>query len=152
MNKKSKAILIGGISFLIIASILSLVFSGSLVKPTDNSLAKDIEIPKYDVLQAQYTRELEIIEDYTGSDYTFQNPYIIVDPYEMNPGSALVIFEDSKPGDIEVTIQGDDAYSTYTYIKSSQTTHFEIPIIGLYLGRENTVTLKHQNGMIFLTM
>ncbi len=148
MKTKSKAILVGGISFIIIASVLILVFCGSLVKPTDKSLAEDIEIPKYDVLQAQYARELEIIEDYTGSDYTFQNPYIIVDPYEMNPGSALVIFEDTKPGDIEVTIQGDDAYSTYTYIKSSQTTHFEIPIIGLYLGRENTVTLKDQNGMV----
>jgi arylsulfate sulfotransferase len=146
MIKHSKIVFSFVIIFLIIGSSIVLIKNGLLVTPTEKSLRNDVEIPEYDVLQAQFERELEIKNDYSNGRYSIQNPYIIVDPYDMNPGSALVIFENDLPGNIEVTIQGDDAYSTYTYVKSSKTTHFEIPIIGLYLGRENIVILNDLNG------
>lgn len=146
MNKKLKGITIGGGVLIFCVLLILLLKTGLLVKPTEKSLEKNIEIAEYDVLRAQFNRELDIREDYSGGNFSFQNPYIIVDPYEMNPGSALVIFEKSQPGEIEVTIQGDDTFSNYSYSKSSLTTHFEVPIIGLYLGRENTVILKDEFG------
>ena len=148
MKKKTKvtlSILICAVA--IVGTLSGLYLTGALVNPTEKTFSESIEIPKYDILQVQYAKELEILEDYNSGEYSYQNPYVIVDPYSMNPGSALVIFEDSKPGTITVTIQGDHDYSTFTYTKSSQTTHFEIPIIGLYIGRDNIVTLQNQEGI-----
>lgn len=145
--KKRLSITIVSVIVLIIGVLVFVqVKNGVLVTPTDKSLAKLEEVPEYDVLQWQFQREQEILNDYKMVDYSFSNPYIIVDPYNMNPGSALAIFEGEKAGEIEVTIQGDDEYATYRYKKSNPSRHFEIPIIGLYIGRENVVSLKDQDG------
>jgi arylsulfate sulfotransferase len=145
--KKRLSIAIVGVIVLIIGVLVFVqVKNGILVSPTDKSLAKLEEVPEYDVLQWQFQREQEILNDYKMGNHSFSNPYVIVDPYSMNPGSALVIYEGEKAGEIEVTIQGDDEYATYRYTKSSPSTHFEIPIIGLYVGRENVVSLKDQDG------
>jgi arylsulfate sulfotransferase len=123
-----------------------LINKGIFVTPTEHSLKKMSEIPAYDVLKWQYDREIEILADYNQGTYLFQNPYVVIDPYEMNPCSALVIFETENPGDVKVTIKGDDESSTYRYTKIVSGTHNEIPIIGLYAGRENTVILDDSRG------
>jgi arylsulfate sulfotransferase len=135
------------IAFILFAGIMFFLFqNGVFVTPTDYSLKKMAEIPQYDVLKWQYERETEILADYSQGTYFMQDPYVIVDPYDMNPCSALVMFEAEKPGDIEITIKGDDVYSTYRYTKKISGTHYEIPIIGLYAGRENTVILNDNKG------
>ena len=132
--------------FLLVSCAFALVRGGVLVTPTEKSLATMTEVPSYDLLEWQYEREEEILTDYEGGTYTMQSPYIIVDPYDMNPCAALVIFEAQQAGNIDVTIAGDDAYSTLQYTKEIDGTHCEVPIIGLYAGRENTVTLQDEYG------
>jgi arylsulfate sulfotransferase len=147
--KKWQKIFIPVIVILLVVLVGVFMFrNGVLVKPTAQSLAKDIEVPTYDILQAQADQEKEILLDYQAGSYTFMDPYIVQDPYNMNPLSALVIFEGSEPGDVEVTIQGDDVATTFTYVKTSKTSHFEVPIVGLYAGRENSVTLKNPQGEV----
>lgn len=146
MKKWQKILLPVGIVVLVLLALLGIYRSGILVRPTDQSLAADTEVPQYDILQAQAQREQEILADYRAGNYTLQSPYVVVDPYDMNPCSALVIFEAAQPGEIEVTVQGDEAATTFTYTKTSSSTHFEVPIIGLYAGRENKVTLKDAQG------
>ncbi|MBI9043611.1 MAG: aryl-sulfate sulfotransferase [Anaerolineaceae bacterium] len=146
MKKKTIIIIIISVLLLVLISGFLLFRSGKLVTPTQRTLEKLNEVPSFDVLSWQFEREQEIVSDYTQGSYTFENPYVIVDPYEMNPLSALVIFEMQKPGDIIVTIPGDDDFATVTYTKSSTKAHFEIPIVGLYAGRENFVTLEDENG------
>ncbi len=137
-NKRIKIIVI------IISSIL-LVFLGVFVFgkiwaiPTKKSLDKQNEVVQYNLLEEQFKIEQEILKDYEAVDYTLQKPYIIIDPYGMNPLSALVIFEASKPCNIQITVTGDDIYSAYTYTKENIKNHAEIPIIGLYPGRENKI-------------
>lgn len=150
MKKGKKILAIALVCILILVAIgFTLFRSGALVKPTDQSLARLKEVPQYDVIQWQAEREGQLIEDYQGSIYTPESPYIIIDPYEMNPLSALVMFETEKPCDVQVTIAGDDAYATYTYVKEAGSTHLEVPVIGLYAGRDNKVTLTmlYQDGM-----
>jgi arylsulfate sulfotransferase len=103
-------------------------------------------VPQFDILKWQHAREMEILADYRQGNYSIEKPYVAVDPYEMNPCSALVIYEGYFSGEVEVTINGDDEYSTFKYIKKVSGSHYEIPVIGLYAGRENTVTLDDHKG------
>jgi len=101
-------------------------------------------IEEFDIFQNQLERELEIIADYNKNKdtWTIQNPYIVTDPYDFNPLSALVLFEITHDAEIEVTIVGDDEYATFTYSKSVVSGRAEIPIIGLYAGRTNNILLR----------
>jgi len=146
MKKWQKILIPVIVIVLLVLAALFLIRSGLLVRPTTQSLAADTEVPTYDILQVQADQEQQILSDYQAGTYTFSAPYIVQDPYEMNPLSALLIYEAAAPGEVEVTIQGDDAASTFTYVKTSKTSHFEVPIIGLYAGRENLIMLKNGQG------
>lgn len=130
---------------LIIAGVF-VVLSGALVRPSDRALESLREVPRYDLLTAQAAREESILEDYAQADYRMQEPYVIIDPYEMNPLSALVLFDPAGATSIEVTILGDDEASTLRYTKSISGNRAEVPILGLYADRENTVTLRADTG------
>ena len=140
-------ILIPILSLLVLAAVGAVVYaSGILVRPTVRKLAAMTEVPSYDILSAQAAREQEILVDYAGASYTISDPYVIVDPYDMNPLSALVLFDPAGTEIITVTVQGDDAASTLRYEKSVDSARAEVPILGLYAGRDNTVTLASDTG------
>ena len=132
---------------LLIAGVL-LLRSGALVRPSARSLAAMTEVPAYDVLAVQEALEAEILADYAQGRYTISDPYIINDPYDMNPLSALVLFDPAGATLVTVTIQGDDATSTLTYEKAISSIRAEVPILGLYAGRNNTVTLESDKGEV----
>ncbi len=144
-----KKLIISAISLLVIIAIAAgVVFSGILVMPTTASLAKDTPVKSYDILQAQYQRELDILADYAKGSYTLQAPYIIQDPYQANPLSALILFETNKPAQATVTVIGKDQYSTFSYTYSDFSTHHEVAVLGLYPDKKNQVTLAvtYQDG------
>ena len=120
--------------------------SGVMVRPTARKLAAMTEVPSYDILSAQAALEQEILADYAEASYTISDPYVIVDPYDMNPLSALVLFDPAGAKKITVTVQGDDAASTLRYEKAVDPARAEVPILGLYAGRDNTVTLAGDTG------
>ena len=144
-----KKLLISILSILVVLAIAAgVLFSGVLVMPTQASLAKDIPVPSYDLLQAQNQRELDILADYSKGSYTLQKPYIIQDPYQANPLSALIIFETAQPAQVTVTVQGKNRYATFPVTLDGFTTHHEVPVLGLYAGQVNEVDLSvaYQNG------
>jgi hypothetical protein len=146
-----KKILIGVVSFLIILAIAAgILLSGILVTPTQASLAKDSSVPIYDILQAQNQRELDILADYSKGSYTLQKPYVIQDPYQANPLSALILFETVQPAQVTVTVQGKNPSSTFPFLLVGFTTHHEVPVLGLYPGQANEVSLSlaYQNGEV----
>ena len=127
-------------------SLIVAVKSGLLVKPTEKSLAGLKEIPQFDILDNQAERENGILRDYGTGTYTLQKPYVLLDPYGMNPLSALILFETKKPSRINVIIRGDDKYSTFSYSSDEFVTSHQIPILGLYAGRNNAVILKSSDN------
>jgi len=132
---------------LLVAGAL-LLRSGALVRPSARTLASMTEVPAYDVLTAQAELEEEILADYAQGSNTILDPYVIVDPYEMNPLSAFVLFDTAGAARVKVTVQGDDPASTLTYEKSIDVERAEVPILGLYAGRDNTVKLESDKGKI----
>jgi len=127
---------------LIVCSALLIIKSGILVTPTTRSLKLLKEISEYDILTQQSEKEREILHDYESGTYTIKKPYIALDPYDMNPLSAVVLFDTERPSRIDITIQGDDVFSTFAYQIDTPSRHHQVPILGLYAGRNNTVLLK----------
>ncbi|MEN6635484.1 MAG: aryl-sulfate sulfotransferase N-terminal domain-containing protein, partial [Clostridiaceae bacterium] len=134
------------ILLVLLAGVALVLQSGILVRPTARKLAAMTEVPGYDILTAQAALEQDILADYAEAHYTLAEPYIIVDPYDMNPLSALVLFDPAGTKSITVTVSGDDAASTLSYVKAVDSARAEVPILGLYAGRDNTVTLTSDTG------
>jgi arylsulfate sulfotransferase len=146
MKKKILVILVTLVVILGIAA--AILFSGVLTMPTKAGLAKATPVPTYDILKTQQQRELDILADYAKGSYVPQNPYIIQDPYQANPLSALILFETAEPAQVSVRVVGKNQYATFPYTIDSFTTHHEVAVLGLYAGQANQVelTVTTQNG------
>lgn len=82
-----------------------------------------------------------MIKEASQSDkYSLDNPFILVNPYKVNPLSAIMVFKTKESVSVELYIN-DLLMTTF----SSSTEHI-IPIYGLYSNTNNFVTLKTSNN------
>ena len=94
-------------------------------------------------LEHQEETDARLLQASHNMQYTFENPYVEVNPYGVSPLSAVAIFNTDKPMNISILIQsnkgnskGDVSFNFDGY----NTTH-EIPIYGLYANTTNHVVL-----------
>jgi arylsulfate sulfotransferase len=144
---KKKLLIIIGTFTIIISSLCYLIFTYQLVEPTNNTLSTLQEVTSYDILAEQLDIEKNILLEYESSHYTFEDPYVIVDPYNFNPLSALVMFSTEKSDIIDITIIGKDDYSTFSYTLSVDSNIVQLPILGLYEGTSTEVILTNSSGI-----
>ena len=128
MNKKTVIVLVAAVVVVIIAvfRIFGMQTEG------ENQVENVVSLMEK---QIQDENKLEI------SGYTLDDPNVVLNPYEISPLTALVIFETDEEVSPEVTIHGDSDLTTYTHTFAKGTEHY-LPIYGLYAGRENKVTIK----------
>uniref|UniRef100_UPI003FF088E3 aryl-sulfate sulfotransferase n=1 Tax=Candidatus Ventrenecus sp. TaxID=3085654 RepID=UPI003FF088E3 len=81
-------------------------------------------------------------KDYNTEGYTIDNPNVVLNPYDISPLSALVLFETEQEENVKVTIKGKDALTTYTHTFEAAKKHF-LPIYGLYADKENEVVISY---------
>ncbi len=106
-----------------------------------------------DKLSEQSVQEAKMLETFEAGNYTLENPYIVVNPYDIAPLSAYVMFETEEEtwADIYVHASVDSKYEEYCSIKYDfdedlGKTHV-LPIYGLYDGTTVvTVTLHDADG------
>ena len=77
----------------------------------------------------------------SASGYTFDNPKIVLDPYENAPLSALVMFETDREEEVTITVVGKDELSTFEQTFEAAKEHY-IPVYGLYADTLNEVVIK----------
>jgi len=83
-----------------------------------------------------------LIEEYEQGNYTFDEPFIKVDPYDTSPLSALIMFETDEPMQVKVTTGiGEDEEEIVKLWDEPNTSH-EIPVLGLYPGEKNIVRIE----------
>lgn len=145
MKKLSLKII--SILFIIIGS---LYFSKILITPNLLTQSNYTEVQEFDILTWQAQREKEIVNEYQSKLYTFISPFVILDPYEMNPLSALVLFESEVNDQYMITVTGHDSYSTYSYKLDRKLGRTEMPILGLYPNELNKVSIESSQGRIDL--
>ncbi len=142
MNKKILYITL--LLVLVIASGVAVVFSGILVMPTAAKMASYTVVDTNDILAVQKQKELDILADYQAENYSLENPYVIQDPYQANPLSALILFETESPAIITVEVVGKDKFTTFNYTYDEPVTHHEIAVLGMYAGTINKVHLTSE--------
>lgn len=127
------------ISIITIAIILLTFITLYCLKETENlSSYFDIKstsslINQIDI-QESINKELNNIS--TSKEYTIESPYIKLNPYNISPLSAIIIFSSSEESIIDVYINGD------YFTKMEKTKEHVIPIYGLYEDYINEIVLK----------
>lgn len=136
--------------FCLVLLIAGLYGSGILVKPNWITEARLTEIPTYDVLTWQAQREDDLIAEVTQNQSTFLDPYVMVDPYEMNPLSAVVMFMAQEASTYIITVTSKNDYAALTTSVQRDAGLTILPIIGLYAGSNNKVIIESETQSITL--
>ena len=130
MKNKKKIILIALLVVIVLVVVLLFVL---------NSLAANNKEVEQTISLVDTQTELE--KEFVSKGYTIDKPNIIVNPYEISPLTALVIFETEEEVAPTVTIMGKDEHTTFTHEFESNTVHY-LPIYGLYAGEANEVIIE----------
>lgn len=122
--------------FLMISSCLMLIMSFSMLGYKVVSANEELDEIKDWILE-QADQEAYL----TPYGYTLDNPNIILDPYDISPLTALILFETDEEVEVTLTVKGKDANSTYTNKFKKETKHY-LPVYGLYPNTKNEVIIK----------
>lgn len=95
-------------------------------------------LEKKDILV--YQSELE--NKFTSYGYTIDEPNIILNPYEISPLTALVMFETNDYVSPTVTVVGKSEKTTYIHTFKESKTHY-LEILGLYPDYNNEVIISY---------
>lgn len=109
----------------------------------------NIEVPRVDnIVDKQQRVESHILTEYSLGKYTLHNPYIVRNPYSIAPLTALVIFETQDESKVSVNVKGKDKTTDIEYKFDEYSRYHEVPIVGMYAGRENEIelTVTNKNG------
>ena len=85
-------------------------------------------------------KQNEIQKDFKIYGYTIDNPNIILNPYEISPLTALIIFETEQEEEVTIKINGKTEEESIINTFEKSTKHY-IPIYGLYPDYDNIITL-----------
>ena len=130
---KKKIIMIGLVVLVIL--VIAALFIMNYLSNNQNSVEQVISL----------VENQEVLEKgFKAEGYTIDNPNIIVNPYEISPLTALVIFETEEEVSPTVTIVGEDENTTFTHTFDANTKHF-LPIYGLYARRVNEVIIEYND-------
>ena len=87
-------------------------------------------------------KQEKIEKEFKSEGYTIDNPNVILNPYDISPLTALVIFETDEEVEPTVIINGKDENTTFTNTFESNKVHY-LPIYGLYPDYNNEITIKY---------
>ena len=92
----------------------------------------------------------DINEKFYEDTYTYDNPFVVVNPYGNSPLSAYVLFTTDEPTQITYTVEGKTKDTEYSYTTKEYSVRHEIPLMGLYPGQVNNVKLevRNENGEV----
>ncbi|MCD8337317.1 MAG: aryl-sulfate sulfotransferase [Lachnospiraceae bacterium] len=107
------------------------------------------EISWTEIDYEDYLEEQSAIDDAlyaeAQSGYSFEAPFVVVNPYKNSPLTAMVIFTTSEETGVEVMVCGKDGENNITVTFDAETTHI-LPIYGLYAGDTTEVVLTLDDG------
>ena len=122
--------------YLIISSFLLMISSFCIICYFILEAKQEVTIEK-NLLQIQKEKEAYL----TPYGYTMEDANIVLNPYDISPLTALILFETTKEEEITVIIKGKDETTNITNTFVNSKTHY-IPIYGLYPDTENEIILK----------
>ena len=97
------------------------------------------------LVKRQTKAEREMLDAFAAGDYTLEQPLIKLNPYLINPLSAVVLFRTEKETAVTVTIYGKEERGNIVHTFPQAKEHI-LPIVGLYADCENCVELRLYEG------
>ncbi len=91
-----------------------------------------------DILYLQSQKEAQYL---SNTNYTIDNPNVILNPYGNSPLSALIVFQTKDLTTTTVTIKGKDGGQDLKHTFTPAKVHI-LPIYGLYAGYANKVIIE----------
>ncbi len=86
--------------------------------------------------------EMNIEKEFAEKDYTFENPYIKLNPYNRTPLGALINFKSGySENPVRIIVKGVDGSKDFMYTINKMGEK-GIPIINLYPNTDNKVNIK----------
>lgn len=86
--------------------------------------------------------EMDIEKEFAEKDYTFENPYIKLNPYNRTPLGALINFKSGySENPVRIIVKGVDGSKDFMYT-INKIGEKGIPIINLYPNTDNKVNIK----------
>lgn len=76
-----------------------------------------------------------------SGEYTEDNIYVQLDPYDASPLSALLLFQTEDAMTVDISVAGKDEATTIKNSFDDYETDHSIPVLGLYPDTENEVTV-----------
>ncbi|SFD86728.1 arylsulfate sulfotransferase [Lentibacillus persicus] len=113
--------------------------------PAPNPDAEQISAYDDERMAEQAEMDDELSAEYEDGSYSFEDPFIKLNPYGVTPLAALVKFETEEPVEIEVAVGNGDGQVPIQKKWDGYSTSHEIPVLGLYPDTENTVVLKAED-------
>lgn len=98
------------------------------------------------IIQQQYESEVAFLNEYETGNYSFEAPYVKLNPYLIAPLTALILFKTEEPTQVKVIVKGKTKDGDMMYRPTSDTKNHVIPVYGLYADYENTVELYLTSG------
>lgn len=92
------------------------------------------------LIDQQEVMESKILDEYYSGDFSIYKPLIKVNPYGINPLSALILFRTETEMPVTVKIIGKTELANFTKTFPASKDHI-IPVIGLYENFTNKVEL-----------
>ncbi|RYD02005.1 hypothetical protein N752_26495 [Desulforamulus aquiferis] len=97
------------------------------------------------IINEQYEAERQFLKEFDTGDYTFQNPYVKVNPYIIAPLSALVMFRTDEEVGVTITVKGKEPAGDISHTFPKSKIH-HLPIYGLYGDYDNKISLCLETG------
>ena len=101
---------------------------------TDIPLAMSLEENTYQVDQM-------IQDELESGNYTFEEPFVVPNPYQDAPLTAFVVYTGDQEASVRVTVKGKDEEHNIVDTLDAATQH-KVPIVGLYADTDNEVLLE----------
>lgn len=83
-----------------------------------------------------------IQEAYEALEYTFEDPFVLQNPYNNSPLTAIIKFPTEQDAIITLTIKGKGNAPDLIHTFKTPKKEHEIPIVGLYANYKNELILK----------
>lgn len=123
----------------IIILCLVIIISSSMVGYLVVSANTEVKIE--DNIIDRQNEQIEYLKSY---GYTLDNPNVILNPYDISPLTALIIFETDDNIPVSITVEGKNSDNSYTKDFEKSKVHY-IPVYGLYADYNNKIIIKCQN-------
>ena len=97
------------------------------------------------IIERQYAAEQAFLAEFEAGNYTLANPLVKLNPYELAPLTAVILFETPSVTEVTITVWGKEPAGNITHTFPAAKKHI-LPIYGLYAEFTNTVEITLANG------